>query len=99
MFYVVQICTVLAVTWASIYYEWGTTGYAVGVVAILAAAVVTLVIVEIRLLPSRFARLHDRIFGLHDEPADEVLRLPRTFRHPRDAFEDRCRLRIGKDPS
>lgn len=97
MMYFVQICAVLAVTWASIHYEWTPNGYAVAIVAFFAALLATAIVIEIKLLPSRFARLHNRIFGLKDEPRDEVLRLPRTLWHRGDTLEDRSRLRIGKD--
>jgi hypothetical protein len=97
MMYLAQIGAVLYVTWASIHYEWTPNGYAVAVVAFFAALLVTAIIIEIKLLPSRFARLHQRIFGLKDEPGDEIPRLPRAFRHGRNALHDRGRLRIGKD--
>ena len=97
MMYLAQIGAVLFVTWASIHYEWETSGYAVSVVAFFAALLVTAIIMEIKLLPSRLARLHDRIFGLKDEPGDEVLRLPRTSWHIGDSSQHRRRMRIGKD--
>ena len=99
MMYFIQICVFLAVTWSNIYYEWTTNGYVVGVLAILAAAIVTGVIDEIQLLPSRFARLHTRIFGLKHEPRDDIACLPRSSWHIGDSTEQRSRLRIGKDPS
>ena len=101
MMYLAQIGAVLYVTWASIHYDWfdgqRPNGYAVALVAFFAALLVTAIIMEIKLLPSRLARLYDRIFGLKDEPGDKVLRLPRTLWHSGDTLEDRPRLRIGKD--
>ena len=96
--YVVQIAAVLFVTWASIYYEWNTTGPAVAVVALFAAAVATLAIVELKALPSRFTRLRSRIFGLKHEPGDEIASLGTAFRHPRNAVKDWGGLRIGENP-
>ena len=98
--YLAQIGAVVYVTWASIHYDWydgHPNGYATAIVAFFAALLVTAIIMEIKLLPARFARLHQRIFGLKDEPRDEIPRLPRSFRHPRNSIEDRSRLRIGKD--
>ena len=97
MMYLAQIAAVLYVTWASIYYQWETSGYAVSVVAFFAALLVTAIIIEIKLLPSRLARLR-RLVGLKDEPADEIPCLPRPARHSRDSLQDGRRLRIGKDP-
>ena len=98
MMYLAQIAAVLYVTWASIYYQWGTSGYAVSVVAFFAALLVTAIIIEIKLLPLRFARLRTRLVGLKDEPADEIPCLPRPARHSRYSLQDGRRLRIGKDP-
>ena len=98
MMYLAQIAAALYVTWASIYYQWETSGYAVSVVAFFAALLVTAIIMEIKLLPARLARLHSRIFGLKDEPRDEVLSLPAPLRHPRNSLQDGRGLRIGKDP-
>lgn len=97
MMYLAQIAAFLAVTWASIYYEWTPNPYATGIVAFFAALLVTAIIIEIKLLPSRLARLHRRCFGLKHEPRDEIARLPRTSWHRYNAVEDRRRLRIGKD--
>ena len=99
MMYLVQFCTFLGVTFLGIYYEWTPNPYALGIVAFFAALLVTAVIIEIRLLPSRLSRLHSRLFGLKDEPGDEVLRLPRTSWHVDNSSEGRSRMRIGKDPS
>jgi hypothetical protein len=98
MMYIAQISAFFAVTWASIYYEWTPNPYVTGVVAFLAALLVTAIIMEIKLLPSRFARLHSRVLGLKDEPRDEVLSLPATTRHPRNSLQDGRGVRIGKDP-
>jgi len=98
MMYVVQIAVVVFITWASIHYEWDAHGPAIAFVAIMAAAIVTGIIYELKLLPSRLARLCDRIFGLKDEPGDEIASLGAAFRHPRNTFEDRGRSRIGEDP-
>ena len=97
MMYLAQIAAALYVTWASIYYQWETSGYAVSVVAFFAALLVTAIIIEIKLLPSRFARLR-RLIGLEDEPGDEIAGFPAPFRHPRNSLQDRRGLRIGKDP-
>lgn len=98
MMYLAQIAAVLAVTWASIYYQWETSGYAVAVVAFFAALLVTAIIIEIKLLPSRLARLRGRIFGLKDEPRREIASLPRSSWHVGDSTQNRSRLRISKDP-
>ena len=101
MMYFIQFCVFLAVTWSRIYYGWNETvnhnGLAVGVVALLAAAVVTGVIDEIQQLPARLTRLHSRIFGLSDEPSRDITSLPRSSWHGSDTLEKRDRLRIGKD--
>lgn len=97
MMYVAQFGAVLFVTWASIHYEWTPNPYATGVVALLAALLVTAIIMEIQLLPTRLARLYRRIFRLNDEPASEIPRLARSRRHGNYPLEDRRRLRIGKD--
>lgn len=106
MMYFVQICAVLYVFWASIYYDWGDgkpNGYAVSVVAFLAALLVTAIVIEIRLLPSRLARLRSsitrRLVGLKDELGREIASLPRSSWHGSDSLEDRSRLRIEKDIS
>ena len=98
MMYLAQIAAVAAVTWAAITYEWTPNPYVVGVIAFFAALLVTAIIMEIKLLPARFARLHGRIFGLKDEPGDEVLSFPPPLRHPRNSLQDGRGLRIGKDP-
>ena len=102
MLYVVQIFVFLAVIWSSHYHGWdeaaGHNGYAISVVALLAVAVVTGVIDEIQQLPSRFVRMKNRLFGLKDEPGDEIPSLLTPLRHPRNAIKDGRGLRIGKDP-
>ena len=97
MMYVIQAVTFLAAIWASIYYEWSPNGYANGLVALLITLFVTAVVIEISLLPSRLARLYQRIFGLKDEPTSQVPRLARRLGHRHNTLEDRSRLRIGKD--
>ena len=92
-----QLSIVIAVVFSNIRYEWTPNQTAAGVAAIMAAAVATAIVGELILLPSRFSRLYKRIFGLKDEPADEILRLPRSFRHRDNALENRRRLRIGED--
>ena len=98
MFYVAQIATVIFVIWASIYYRWDAGGPAVTFIAIMAAMIVTAILDEIQLLPSRFALMRKRLFGLKDEPGDEIPGLLTAFRHPRYTFKDRSGLRVGKDP-
>jgi hypothetical protein len=98
MLYLAQIAAVLAVTWASITYEWTPNPFVVAIVAFFAALLVTAIIIEIKLLPARLSRLYRRVFPLKDEPGDEVLSLPTTFRHPRNSLQDGRGLRIGKDP-
>lgn len=98
MLYLLQVAAFSYVIWASIYYEWNAGPYAPSLVAFFAALLVTAIVMEIKLLPARFSRLHQRVFGLKNEPADEITRLPRSFRHGRNALEDRSRIRIGEDP-
>ena len=100
MMYFIQIFVFCAVLWSSRYHGWydGYNGLAVNVVALLAAAVVTGAIDEIQQLPSRFSRLHDRIFGLKNEPRDDIACLPRSSWHVGDSTQQRSRLRIGEDP-
>lgn len=99
MLYLAQAAAFTYVIWASIYYEWDAGPYAPGIVAMFAALLVTAIIIEIKLLPSRFARVHKRIFGLKDEPTGEITRLPRSTRHGDNPLEYRPGFRIGKDPS
>jgi hypothetical protein len=99
MMYLIQIVAFSFVTWAGIHYEWTPNPYALGIVSVLGALLVTAIIVEIKLLPSRFARLHQRIFGLKDEPGREIASLPRSSWHGSNSLEDRSRLRIEKDVS
>ena len=98
MIYLAQIAAVLAVTWASITYNWTPNGLVVAIVAFFAALLVTAIIIEIKLLPSRLSRLYRRVFPLKDEPGDEIAGFPAPFRHPRNSLQDRRGLRIGKDP-
>lgn len=101
MMYLAQIAAVLYVTWASIHYDWydgHPNGYATAVVAFIAALLVTAIIIEVRLLPSRLARLRVRIFGLKDEPRDEITSLAPPFRQARDSFKNIRGPRIGEDP-
>lgn len=99
MMYLAQIAAFAAVTWAGIHYEWTPNPYALGIVAFLTALLVTAIIIEIKLLPSRLTRLHRRIFPLKDEPRDEVLSFTPTFRHARNSLQDGRGPRIGEDPS
>lgn len=98
MMYLLQAAAFIGTTFLGIYYEWTPNPYVLGIVSVFSALLVTAVVVEIQLLPSRFARLHSRIFSLKDEPRDEIARLPRSFRHSNNSLEDRSRIRIGKDP-
>lgn len=98
MMYLAQIAAFVGVTWLGITYEWTPNPYALAIVAFLAALLVTAIIIEIKLLPARLSRLYRRVFPLKDEPGDEVLSLPTTFRHPRNSLQDGRGLRIGKDP-
>jgi len=109
MMYLAQIATVVCVFWAERHYDWYDGGvanpYATGLVALFAALLVTEIIHQISLLPSRLARLwnwlfgpvSDRLMGLKDEPGDQITRLPRSSWHRGDTLESRSRLRIGKD--
>ena len=96
--YLAQIAAFVGTTWLGIHYEWTPNPYVLGIVSFFAALLVTAIIIEIKLLPSRLSRLYRRVFPLKDEPRDEVLSLTTTFRHPRNSLEDGRGLRIGKDP-
>lgn len=97
MMRLIQFSVMLATIWAHIYYGLTDNGYLIGIVALFAAFAVTALIVEIRLLPSRLARIRDRLFGLKDQPGDEITSLPRPLGHRRDTLQDFTRPRIGQD--
>ena len=97
MLYVIQAVTFFGVMIAGIRYEWTPNGAVLGAICLFSALAVTAAYIEIGLLPTRLARVRDRLFGLRNKPANEELSLPGPTWHLRDTRQDFSRPRIGED--
>lgn len=97
MLYVLQIAAFGAVSYFGLRDHWTDNGYALTVVAFLAALLVTAIVIEIRELPARLSRVRGRLFGLRDQPSCQELSLTRSTRHVRNPLEEFSRSRIGED--